>query len=77
MVEESETSSGTWPYAAQYFSGQGFRQHYIDEVELVEAMLREIWPDAPSISLPNVGHYAQEDAPDSVVAMIEQFVRSN
>ena len=44
---------------------------------IVEAMLREIWPDAPFIRLPGVGHFAQEDAPGTVVAMIEQFVATN
>jgi len=23
--------SGTWPYEARYFSGQGFAHHYVDE----------------------------------------------
>jgi len=41
---------------------------------LVKGMLREIWPDAPFIMLLNVGHYAQEDAPETLVAMIEQFI---
>ena len=43
---------------------------------LARAFLHEIWPDAPFITLPNVGHFAQEDAPGTLVAMIEQFVRS-
>jgi cis-3-alkyl-4-acyloxetan-2-one decarboxylase len=30
MIEENETFGGTWPYAAQYFEGNGFRQHYVD-----------------------------------------------
>ena len=33
MIEENETFSGTWPFEARYFSGRGFRQHYIDEGE--------------------------------------------
>ena len=44
---------------------------------LVEAMLHEIWPDAPLIMLPNVSHFAQEDAPETLVAMIEQFVSTH
>ena len=43
---------------------------------LARGFLREIWPDAPFITLPNVSHFAQEDAPETLVAMIEQFVRS-
>jgi haloalkane dehalogenase len=41
---------------------------------LVKGMLEEIWPGAPLITLPNVGHFAQEDAPETLLAMIEQFV---
>ena len=41
---------------------------------LAEGMFREVWADAPFITLPGVGHYAQEDAPRTLVAMIEQFV---
>jgi haloalkane dehalogenase len=43
---------------------------------LAEGMFREIWEDAPFITLPGVGHFAQEDAPITLVSMIEQFVRS-
>ena len=31
MIEENEVFNGSWPYKAQYFAGQGFRQHYVDE----------------------------------------------
>jgi len=31
MIPEQETFDGTWPFAAHYFEGAGFRQHYIDE----------------------------------------------
>jgi cis-3-alkyl-4-acyloxetan-2-one decarboxylase len=44
---------------------------------LAEPMLREIWPEAPFVLLPGVNHYAQEDAPDTLVAMISQFVQSS
>ena len=44
---------------------------------LSEAMVREIWPEAPFVVLPGVNHYAQEDAPDTLVAMISQFVHSS
>jgi pimeloyl-ACP methyl ester carboxylesterase len=40
-------------------------------------MLREIWSDAPFIRLPGVGHFAQEDAPETLVVMIPQFVATN
>jgi haloalkane dehalogenase len=31
MLHADETFDGTWPYAAQFFSGSGFRHHYVDE----------------------------------------------
>jgi haloalkane dehalogenase len=43
---------------------------------MAEDLLRVIWPGAPFITLPNARHFAQEDAPETLVAMIEQFVAS-
>lgn len=31
MIPEHETFDGAWPFAAHYFEGNGFRQHYVDE----------------------------------------------
>jgi pimeloyl-ACP methyl ester carboxylesterase len=31
MIEENENFGGTWPFAPHYFSGNGFRMHYVDE----------------------------------------------
>ena len=45
-------------------------------VILARAFLHEIWPGAPFVTLPHVSHFAQEDAPETLVAMIEQFVQS-
>lgn len=36
---------------------------------------RDLWPDAPVVTLPGVGHFLQEDAPETVSALIEQFVQ--
>ena len=44
---------------------------------LARGFLHEIWPDAPFITLPNVGHFAQEDVPGTLLAMIDQFVQSH
>jgi len=33
--------------------------------------------DKPMITLPNAGHFAQEDAPETLVALIEAFIQSN
>jgi haloalkane dehalogenase len=36
---------------------------------------RDLWPGAPVVTLPGVGHFLQEDAPETVAALIEQFVQ--
>ncbi len=36
---------------------------------------RDLWPDAPVVTLPGVGHFLQEDAPETVTALVEQFVQ--
>ena len=35
-----------------------------------------LWPSRPIVRLPGVGHYCQEDAPQTLVALIEQFIQS-
>ena len=40
------------------------------------ADFRALWPDAPVVELPGVGHYCQEDAPEILVAGIRQFIQS-
>ncbi|MEN8184828.1 MAG: alpha/beta fold hydrolase [Myxococcota bacterium] len=36
-----------------------------------------VWPGRPVVRLPNAGHFCQEDVPETLVALIEQFVQSN
>jgi pimeloyl-ACP methyl ester carboxylesterase len=31
MIPADESFDGTWPFAPHFFSGSGFRQHYVDE----------------------------------------------
>ena len=38
---------------------------------------KSIWPNGPVVTLPGVGHFVQEDAPETVTALIEQFVQMN
>ena len=38
---------------------------------------RALFPDAPLVTLPGVGHFCQEDAPETLVALIQQFIQSN
>ncbi|MCP3934712.1 MAG: alpha/beta fold hydrolase [Actinomycetia bacterium] len=41
------------------------------------ADFRALWPSAPVIELPGVGHFCQEDAPDILVTNIHQFMQTN
>ena len=31
MIEAHETFDGTWPFAPNFFHGNGFAMHYVDE----------------------------------------------
>ena len=31
MIPAEETFNGTWPYAANFSTAAGFKQHYVDE----------------------------------------------
>ena len=39
------------------------------------ADFRALFPDAPVTTLPNVGHFCQEDAPEILTALIGQFMQ--
>ena len=43
--------------------------------DLVVGGFRSLWPDGPVVTLPGVGHFLQEDAPEAVTALIEQFIQ--
>lgn len=43
----------------------------------VKFRFKSFWPDGPVISLPAVGHYLQEDAPETVGALVDQFIQIN
>jgi haloalkane dehalogenase len=36
-----------------------------------------LWPGRPVVRLANAGHYCQEDVPDTLVSLIDQFIQSN
>jgi haloalkane dehalogenase len=36
---------------------------------------KDLWPNGPVVKLPGVGHYYQEDAPLTIVALITQFMQ--
>lgn len=43
--------------------------------EFAAALFRSTWPDGPVVTLPGVGHFIQEDAPEAACALIEQFIQ--
>jgi pimeloyl-ACP methyl ester carboxylesterase len=40
------------------------------------ADFRGVWPDRPIVKLPEAGHFSQEDAPGTIVSLIQAFVQS-
>jgi haloalkane dehalogenase len=43
--------------------------------EFAVACFKDLWPDGPVVTLPGVGHFLQEDAPETVTALIAQFIQ--
>lgn len=44
-------------------------------VDFVVGAFKSLWPDGPVVTLPGVGHFLQEDAPETVSALILQFTQ--
>lgn len=57
------------------FLVSGDRDHAIDAHHAVTDF-RGLFPDAPVVKVRNVGHFCQEDIPDTLVALIRSFVQS-
>lgn len=43
--------------------------------EFAVGSFRSTWPNGPAVTLPGVGHFIQEDAPETACALIEQFIQ--
>lgn len=43
--------------------------------EFAVGMFQSLWPKGPVTRLPGVGHFLQEDAPETVTALISQFIQ--
>ena len=54
---------------------EGLRDHAIPPA-LAIADFEALWPGRPVVRLPNAGHFCQEDAPETLVALITQFLQS-
>ena len=52
----------------------GMRDRGIDPAYQI-ADFRGLYPDGPVVKLPNAGHFCQEDAPETLVALIQQFMQ--
>jgi cis-3-alkyl-4-acyloxetan-2-one decarboxylase len=53
---------------------RGIHDHAIDGARMVGAF-RTLWPEGPVVELENAGHFSQEDAPEIIVALIQQFMQ--
>jgi haloalkane dehalogenase len=53
---------------------EGMKDHAIPP-ETAIADFKALWPDGPVVELPNAGHFCQEDDPDTLVALIQQFLQ--
>lgn len=40
------------------------------------ADFQAVWPGSPIIKLPHAGHFSQEDAPEAIIALIQQFIQT-
>ena len=54
---------------------EGMADHAIFPERAI-ADFRGVWPHAPVVELPGVGHFCQEDAPEMLVANIRQFLQA-
>lgn len=45
--------------------------------ETAIADFQAMWPDGAVVRMPNAGHFCQEDVPETLVALIEQFIQSH
>jgi haloalkane dehalogenase len=54
---------------------EGLADHAIPPA-LAIADFEALWPGRPVVRLPGVGHFCQEDAPQTLVALITQFMQS-
>jgi pimeloyl-ACP methyl ester carboxylesterase len=54
---------------------EGMRDHAIPP-ELAIADFQGLWPGRPIVQLQGAGHFCQEDAPEILVALLQQFVQT-
>ena len=62
MIDPNETFNGTFPFAPHFTTKPGFQ-------------FKAQFPNAPVVELPQAGHFCQEDVPETLVALIQQFIQ--
>jgi haloalkane dehalogenase len=50
-------------------------EDYAIAPEQALADFKALYPHGPVVTLPGVGHFCQEDAPQTLVALIQQFIQ--
>ncbi len=53
---------------------EGMHDHAIPPAFAI-ADFTALWPDGPVVELTNAGHFCQEDVPETLVALIQQFLQ--
>jgi cis-3-alkyl-4-acyloxetan-2-one decarboxylase len=53
---------------------EGMKDHAIPPATAI-ADFEALWPNGSVVELPNAGHFCQEDEPDKLVALIQQFLQ--
>ena len=54
----------------------GMKDQAIDPAYQI-ADFKSLFPEGPVVQLPDAGHFCQEDAPETLVALIQQFIQTN
>ena len=62
MIDPQETFDGTWPFAPNFYDGNGFRKHYVDEGEGNPRLLVDHLDLTRVLaSIPAIGIFGEED----------------
>ena len=72
MMEHIGSLAALAALPAMYIHGEEDRAI---PMEFAVGSFRSTWPAGPVVTLPGVGHFLQEDAPETVIALIEQFIQ--
>ncbi len=72
MIENLDQLPSLAALPAMYVHGEEDRAL---PLEYSVSGFRSTWPSGPIVTLPGVGHFLQEDAPEAVIALIEQFIQ--